>query len=302
MKLALCVPTLNAGRTAQSFLHALASQSRHDFERLVVDSKSDDNTIEAFASAGFRVHTIPRKEFNHGGTRQLALDLCPDAEVIIFLTQDAVLVNPDAIQRLVDCFADPTVGATYGRQLPARDASPISKHARLFNYPSDSRVASASDIISLGMKAAFLSNSFAAYRREALQSVGGFPSDVIFGEDTCVAAKMLQNNWKITYCSDAKVWHSHNYSLLEEFRRYFDIGVFHSRESWFLKYLGRAEGEGKKFVVSEIKYLSKTSPCYILIAMSRTLLKYAGYRIGLLEKYVPTSIKRRLSMNKGYWH
>ena len=301
MNIALCLPTLNAASTARSFLDALSTQSLTDYERLVIDSQSNDGTTEAFTSAGFRVHSIARNEFNHGGTRQIAVGLCPDADIIIFMTQDAILANPEAIRCLIDCFVDPAVGAAYGRQLPAKDASPISSHARLFNYPPNSRVASLADISTRGVKAAFLSNSFAAYRCKALMGVGGFPSTVIFGEDTCVAAKMLQNNWKIAYCSEAQVWHSHNYSMLEEFRRYFDVGAFHSREPWFLDLLGRAEGEGKKFVVSEIKYLSKTSPCYIPIAAFRTLLKFVAYRLGLLERSIPVGIKRRLSMNKAYW-
>lgn len=301
MKIALCVLTLNAMSSAKPVLEALSSQSLIEYDSWVFDSQSDDGTVELFTSAGFRSRSIPRKEFNHGGTRQLFVESCPDAEFVIFMTQDATLANPEALQCLVDCFADPEVGAVYGRQLPAKDASPIARHARLFNYPPKSRVVSRSDIPSLGMKAAFISNSFAAYRREALLSVGGFPCDVIFGEDTCVAAKMLQNDWRIAYCSEAQVWHSHNYSLLEEFRRYFDVGVFHSREQWFLKYLGRAEGEGKIFVVSEIKYLSKTSPCYIFIAVIRTFLKFVAYRIGLFEKYLPVYINRFLSMNKAYW-
>lgn len=301
MNFALCLPTLNAAGTARPFLEALAEQSLAGFDLLVVDSTSCDGTPELFAAAGFRVHTIPRQEFNHGATRQLAIELCPDADIIGFMTQDSILADSHTLQRLVDVFSDPRVGAAYGRQLPALDAAPIAAHARLFNYPPVSRIASREDIPQLGVKAAFLSNSFAAYRREALLAVGGFPSDVIFGEDTWVAARMLQAGWKIAYCADAKVRHSHDYSMGEEFRRYFDIGVFHSREAWFLDALGRAEGEGKKFVASEIKFLSGTSPWYIPLALFRTALKFAGYRLGFLEKGLPVCIKKRVSMNRAFW-
>ncbi len=301
MKCALCLPTLNAAATAHAFLAALNGQSFTGFERLIVDSSSTDGTPELFAAAGFRVHTISRPEFNHGATRQLAVELCPDADIIIFMTQDAILADPLSLQRLADCFDDPSVGAAYGRQLPAEDATPVAFHARLFNYPPISRVVSREDIPQLGVKSAFLSNSFAAYRREALQAVGGFPSEVIFGEDTWVAARMLRAGWKIAYCVEAQVWHSHNYSMGEEFRRYFDIGVFHSRETWFLDALGRAEGEGKKFVAAEIKYLSGTSPWYIPLAIFRTAMKFAGYRLGFLEKNLPAGVKKRLSLNRAFW-
>jgi rhamnosyltransferase len=268
---------------------------------LIIDSESDDGSLQGLANAGYIVHNISRNEFNHGATRQLAVNLFPDADIIIYMTQDAILANPDALQCLVASFADATVGAAYGRQLPAADASPIASHARLFNYPLKSGIVSCEDIPRLGVKAAFLSNSFAAYRREALLAVGGFPANVIMGEDTWVAARMLQAGWKIAYCAEAQVWHSHNYSIVQEFRRYFDIGVFHAREKWFLDALGRVEGEGKKFVVSEITYLSGTAPWLIPVAVFRAVLKFAGYRLGFLEKHLPVSVKKSLSLNRSFW-
>ena len=99
----------------------------------------------------------------------------PEAEIIVFLTQDALLADPEAIERLLDAFADERVGAAYGRQLPHRDATPIGAHARLFNYPPVSQVRTLHDRGRLGIKTAFISNSFAAYRRNALLGWAAFP-------------------------------------------------------------------------------------------------------------------------------
>ncbi|BBM05676.1 hypothetical protein HAALTHF_27910n [Vreelandella aquamarina] len=87
-----------------------------------------------------------------------------------------------------------------------------------------------------------MSNSFAAYRREALLAAGGFPEGTILSEDMMAGARLLQQGWKLAYCADACVQHSHNYTLAAEFKRYFDIGVFHHREQWLLAWLGKAEG------------------------------------------------------------
>ncbi len=40
--------------------------------------------------------------------------------------------------------------------------------------------------------------------------------------------------------------------LVQEMKRYFDMGVFHASEPWIRQELGGAEGEGLKFVVSEV--------------------------------------------------
>jgi rhamnosyltransferase len=296
----LVVPTCNAGPAFKYFLEGLSCQLFKP-DLVLLDSESSDSTVAMAREAGFSVHSIPRREFNHGGTRQKGVDLCA-ADIIVFMTQDAILATPEAIKNLLRCFEDERVGAACGRQLPCPESSPIAAHARLFNYPSLSSVKSQEDIKNIGIKAAFLSNSFAAYRRSALLDVGGFPSDVIFGEDTYVAAKMLQADWKIAYCAEATCYHSHNYSIFEEFRRYFDIGVFHSREAWFINSLGKPEGEGKKFVISEWKYMLKYAPWLIPSASIRTVLKLLGYKLGLNESYVPLWVKRHISLNSRYWH
>ena len=300
MKVSVCIPTLNPGENIEDLLWIKKNQGDVVGKFLIIDSESDDGSLSRLANAGCLIHRISRKEFNHGGTRELALKLV-DTEIVVFMTQDAILADPLSLQHLVETFGNPYVGAAYGRQLPATDASPIATHARLFNYPMNSRVISREDIPQLGVKAAFLSNSFAAYRREALHAVGGFPSDVILGEDTCVAARMLQAGWKIAYCAEATCYHSHNYTPLKEFQRYFDIGVFHAREAWYLRVLGGAEGEGKRFVQSELRYLCQHAPTLIPAALLRSGLKLLGYRLGRLEYYLPRGIKLALSMNRGFW-
>jgi rhamnosyltransferase len=193
------------------------------------------------------------------------------------------------------------VGAAFGRQLPRPEAGPIEAHARRFNYPPESRIKTADDIPRLGLKTAFISNSFAAYRRSALEAVGGFPSRCIVSEDTYVAARMLIAGWKIAYCAEAQVYHSHGYTYRQDFQRYFDIGVFHAREPWVRNSFGGAEGEGWRYLHSELSYLAGTRPWQIPSALVRTIIKYSGFRAGLFEKSFPLWLKRRMSMQKAFW-
>ena len=301
LRIALCIPVLNAEKASSTLLESLNKQKVLPNKILIIDSSSTDRTVDIFQTAGNSVHIIPRSTFNHGATRQLALSLCPDADIIIYMTQDAILATPDSIKNILAPFEDNKIGAVCGRQLPHTDASPLAAHARLFNYSAESSIKSRDDIPRLGIKAAFISNSFAAYRRTALMDVGGFPSDAILSEDTYVAAKMLQAGWKVAYSADATCYHSHNYSMMEEFRRYFDIGVFHGREFWYIELLGKAEGEGKKFVFLEISYLAKHASWLIPSALVRTGFKLLGYKLGQKEQGMPLWLKRKLSMNKGYW-
>jgi rhamnosyltransferase len=297
---AVIVPTLNAAkdlsRCVPSLLAAIPAG-----QVMVIDSSSGDGTADFARAVGFRVHSISRSEFNHGGTRQLAIDLLPEAELVIFLTQDAILADSDALRVLLEPFSDPQVAAVFGRQLPRPEAGPIEAHARLFNYPSESSIRTVESREVLGFKAIFLSNSFAAYRREALVAVGGFPTDVIFGEDTITAANFLLAGWKIAYVAEAKAYHSHGYTWRQDFKRYFDIGVLHSRESWLLEEFGQTSGEGRRFVVSELTYLWHHSWWLIPSSLIRTALKLIGYRLGRIENKLSLEWKRKLSMHRSFW-
>lgn len=297
----LILPTLNAGPAFHRWIEAYSSQTVKPQYVLVIDSASEDETAALASQAGFMVHYIDRFAFDHGGTRQVGIELLSDADLLIFMTQDAVLAGPDALEHLIKVFQEPTVGLAYGRQLPHPDAGPIGAHARLFNYPEQSEVRSQQDIALRGFKAAFNSDSFACYRRTALEQVGGFPRNIIFGEDSYVAAKMLLSGWKVAYVAEAQVYHSHDYTLRQEFERYFDIGVFHARERWLLEAFGRAEGEGLKFLRSELVYLLQKAPQKIPSALLRTLLKYVAYRLGRLEAFLPNGLKQHLAMNKKYF-
>lgn len=301
MKVALIVPTLNAGNIWKEWLDALSQQILRGDLELVIDSDSSDDTVLLAEAAGLVTHRIKRKDFNHGATRQFGVHLVPDADIFIFLTQDAVLAYPNAIELIVECFKYTQVGAAYGRQLPRKLAKPIEAHARLFNYPGHSQIMSFEDRKKFGIKTAFISNSFAAYRRTALEDIGGFPAHVILSEDTYVAAKMLMKGWEVAYSADAQVSHSHDYTLLQEFRRYFDVGVFHARESWIQAEFGGAGGEGMNYVISELKYLAKANFLLIPQALIRTGFKLFGYRLGKLERLLPNVLKKKLSMHDNYW-
>ncbi len=301
-KVGLIVPTLNAGPLWKSWLEAFDQQTRKPDYLLAIDSSSSDDTVAMAKAHGFEVRTIARSEFNHGGTRQLGVDSLPAVEFIVFLTQDAILASPDAIENLLASFDNEQVGASYGRQLPHLHAGAIAAHARLFNYPAESQLRGLEDRSRFGIKTAFVSNSFAAYRRSALMQAGGFPADTIMNEDTHVVGKMLVMGWKIAYCAEAKVRHSHDYGYLEEFKRYFDIGVFHANASWLQLAFGNVSGEGRRFVLSEIRYLLRHAPWLIPSAVLRTALKWLGFRMGSgLHRLLPGSVNRRFSLQRAYW-
>jgi rhamnosyltransferase len=205
-------------------------------------------------------------------------------------------------EKLLSAFDTPGVVAAFGRQLPYRDATLFAKHLRAFNYPKESYIRSFEDREKYGLKTAFLSDSFSAYKKSAMEDVGWFKEGTIFGEDMHLVARMLINGGKVAYVAEAAVYHSHNYTIAQDFRRYFDTGVFHSRESWLMEKFGKAEGEGKRYVFSELNYLM-TNGAYLQIPefFLRNAMKLLGYKIGRNYKKLPLSLAITLSMHKSWW-
>lgn len=301
-KIQVIIPIYKPDHKLIELLKKIKEQSIEDIPLLIIDSGSNDEYKSEIKNMNCLVKKIDVKTFNHGGTRQMGADMFPDKDIYIFLTQDAILANEKSIENIVKVFDNFNIGCAYGRQLPHKDANLFSSYARLFNYKDKSYIYSINDKEKYGIKTAFNSNSFAAYRRKALNEIGGFPINTILSEDMYVAAKMLLNKWSVAYCSDAMVYHSHNYTIWQEFKRYFDIGVFHSRESWIKDTFGGAEGEGKKYIISEIKYLIKRNIVLIFPMIIRDIMKFLGFRLGMKERFINKHIKRKISMTKNFWN
>ncbi|MDH2997298.1 rhamnosyltransferase [Pasteurellaceae bacterium LFhippo2] len=302
MKLTLIVPTYNAGPLWQKWITAYQQQSIQADEVIVIDSSSQDQTLELAKQAGFTTYLIPSAEFNHGGTRNQAVKLAEkNADILVFLTQDAIFADIYALENLIKPFADPKVSAVCGRQLPHLNANPLAIHARLFNYPEQSQIKTKNDIENLGIKVAFMSNSFAAYRKSVFEELEGFPENTILAEDMNLTAKMILAGYKVAYCAEALVYHSHNYSVIQEFKRYFDTGVFQQNQSWIQDSFGKASNEGKRFVKSELQFLLKNSPLWIPISCLTILAKFVGFKCGLNWQKIPTKFISLFTMHKAYW-
>jgi rhamnosyltransferase len=300
MRVSVIVPTRNGGRSLERLFRTLKEQTFKPVQILVVDSSSDDDTSSICKASGADFIQIDAKIFDHGGTRKLAATTA-DGDTMVFLTQDVLFKDVDCLKNLIRPLEDPTIAASYGRQIPKEDDNPVEKFVRSFNYPSGEVIKEIDDLPRLGVKTFFFSNACSAIRKGPYEEVGGFPDKTIMNEDMFLAAKLIMKGYKIAYQPRAIVYHSHNYSLTKQFRRYFDIGVFFSTNRW-IKDVARSEREGIRFLKEEIIFLSANGQKdWIPYALVDTAIRFLGYRVGLLKEKLPLSVKRKVSYNKGFW-
>lgn len=297
--ISIIIPTLNAGDLIKSLTTALRLQSVV-CEIIVLDSSSDDGTAEIAGNEGAKVITIDRSSFDHGGTRNLGVEKA-SGDIVIFLTQDVYPADSGLVQNLIRPLRHPDVPLSYGKQAAWKEANPLEKFARHFNYPERAFVRSKEDIRPLGIRAFFCSNACSAVRRREFEVVGGFPERIIMNEDMVLASKMLRSGYRIAYEPSAMVYHSHSYSLADQFRRYFDIGAA-LKQSGLAAGVDGAEGEGLRYLREQAAYLAREKKWgWIPYALAEGIVKYSGFRLGFLENIMPDYLKVRLSMNAGFW-
>ena len=298
----IIIPIYHPDGKWNACLRMLRKQEDVDFDLYIIDSGSERARYEKdLEGLSYHIEKTTPEEFDHGGTREAARVACAGYPLLVYMTQDAIPADEHAIRNLLQVFEDPDVACAYGRQLPHKDATHQAACARAFNYPEKSRKKTWADAKELGLKVSSISDTFAAYRAEALDEIGGFPRRVILGEDTYVAGKLILAGYANCYCAEAKVYHSHNYTVAEESRRYFDTGAFHAMEPWIRKSFGPAEGEGLRFVFAELAYLLRRRPRLLPAALLRDGAKLIGYRMGLQYKKLPLSLRRSCSMRKVFW-
>lgn len=245
--LSVVIPTLNAADEIDSLLDTIEAQSVQPLDILVVDSSSDDGTVDEVAKHPcVNLVRIERKEFNHGSTRDMALRRSA-GEFVCFLTQDAVPASNRYLERLVAPFlADDSIALVTGRQLPKADARRFEQLVRKFNYPNVPSVRSKSDLPEYGIKTFFASDTCSAYRRTAYLECGGFDY-VNTNEDMLMAARFIASGLKVAYEPSAEVYHSHNMTPSQQFARNRAVGMFLESHADDLMYASEI-GEGGRLV------------------------------------------------------
>jgi rhamnosyltransferase len=281
MNISVIIPTLNAGSSIGQLLSSLLSQDLQPGEIIVIDSSSQDNTIDIAKKTGVKTMVITRDAFNHGRTRNRAA-MQAAGDILVFMTQDALPANSALLRSLTAPLREVDISATYARQIPRPDAPPLEVFTRHFNYPEKASVKGLGDLKRLGIKTFFSSNVCSSMKKEIFIRIGMFPESVRANEDMVITAKYIINGYKVAYVPEAMVIHSHDYSILSQYRRYYNIGSSIRRNPWILDYT-HAEGEGMKFLREQAVFVMKEHKFHLIpYIFFESLAKYTGFRMGLV--------------------
>lgn len=298
------IPTYHSDDKLDRLLTMLYKQTVRPNRVIILHTISYEGELQPLPEieeSNITVVPINKKDFDHGGTRKYGASLS-DADILLFMTQDAVPADEYLIEKLLKPYEEAGVAASYARQLAYEDDNPIEKFTRNFNYPKKSRIKSKADAPRLGIKTIFCSNVCASYKNSVYRSLGGFVDRTIFNEDMLMAAAIIDAGYSIAYAAEAKVYHSHSYTYRQQFSRNFDLGVSHKQYAKvFSRY--KSEAEGIRLVKETLNYLVQKKLYWHMADLILTsAFKFLGYQLGKRYDLLPMKLVRRFSMNKSYWN
>lgn len=306
LKVDVLIPVYKPDRRFSRLLQMLGRQTCKVNRIIVINTERQYWNEKGYQSVpGLEVHHISKREFDHGGTRNLAAGYS-DGDVMIFMTDDAVPCDQYLVERLVEALGKKgpngeDMAMAYARQVPDKDCRTIERYTRTFNYPLKGRIKTLNDLPELGIKTYFASNVCCAYSREIFQKTGGFVDRAIFNEDMVYAAGVIKAGYGIAYAAEAKVIHSHNMTLKGQFQRNFDLAVSQAQHPEVFGDLP-SEGEGIRLVKDTALWLLRTGRFWLIpVLVVSSGCKYMGYRMGKKYEKLPAAVILRCTMNKEYW-
>ncbi|MDP3983835.1 MAG: glycosyltransferase family A protein [Acidimicrobiia bacterium] len=188
---------------------ALKRQAFRDFEVIVIDSGSDDGTLDIVAGHDATVVHIRKEDFSFGRSLNLGCGAAR-GEYLVFLSAHCYPVDDQWLANLITGFDDPQVAAVYGKQRGV-DSSHFSEQ-QIFRrwYPEESIDR---------QDGPFCNNANCAVRR-ALWEQFPYDEELTGLEDVAWASSVTRHGWWIGYRADAAVLHVHSESPSQIRNRY----------------------------------------------------------------------------------
>ena len=253
----------------------------------------------------FEVVHIKESEFDHGKARNDASKLS-SSKYILFMTDDAIPYHREMCERMMQAFEkydDKTskVATVYARQIPKSNASLKERYVREYNYPNYDIIKEKSKEKELGIKNYYCSNVCAMYDRDIFNKLGRFEENIILNEDTFYVYNAIYKGYKVVYCSEAKVLHSHNLSFKEQFNRNFDIGVSQRERREIFDKIPSTK-EGKKMVVNvSMRLLKGFNIIEFINFIIECIYRYMGFKRGYNFEKLSLDECIKCASNKNYF-
>ncbi|MEH0845134.1 bifunctional polysaccharide deacetylase/glycosyltransferase family 2 protein [Micromonospora sp. CPCC 205711] len=245
------VPAYNEAANIAATVRSLVASDYPALEVIVVDDGSSDGTadiVERLRLRGVRVI----RQANAGKPAALNTGIrAARAELLVLVDGDTVF-QPDTVHRLVQGFADRTVGAISGNTKVANRRRMLGRWQHLeyvIGFNLDRRMYDVLECMPT------IPGAIGAFRREVLLAVGGVPSDTL-AEDTDLTMQVLRAGWRVVYEEGAIAWTEAPSSLRQLWRQRYRWCYGTMQAMWKHRHALREQGAGGKLGRRGLPYLT----------------------------------------------
>lgn len=302
MKVSIVCPLYNASKYIEGLNSNILKQDKEEINELEIVyalTKSKDNTKELLDNNGLKYIEIEAKDFSHSLTRE-TIGKKLECDILVFISQDVIMKDSKWLINLVRPIISGESQATFSRQICKFEN--IEKYTREKNYPEESRVVSKDDIEKYGLLTFFYSDASSAVKKSVYDELNAYDNkDLIINEDMYFAHKLILAGYKIKYCSDSQVYHSHDFTLKQLYQRYFDTGVFFRQNPKLKEYGSNESG------ISLAKYVFKRAKSEKNIKVLFNILpnfgaRFVGKVLGEHYEKLPGKFVINSSSARYYWN
>lgn len=219
-KISIAIRTYNEEKHLREVLESLKQQTYKNFEIILLDSGSTDNTIRIASRYDVRVEHIEKNDFNYSYASNLLVQYAT-GDLVCFLSGHSVPVKSTYLEQINAVFQNEAVGGCYGDTIALPDGSFTEKAFNHLGYIKNKLFAKETGIqLETKIHPGIFSCSNACARRELLlnhpfaEELGGG------GEDVEVAYRIIQEGYFIARVPDLLAMHSHSKPLIPFLREY----------------------------------------------------------------------------------
>ena len=281
MEIEIICPLYNAEKYIKQLDESIRKQKNVKIKQITyLLTECSDNTENILKEISANYSIIKKEEFSHSLTREKQA-LKSDSDILVFITQDIEIRNTDWLEKLVNPIIKGESEASFSRQLTKYDN--IEKYTRERNYPDESYIVSEKDINQMGLQTFFFSDASSAIKTEIFKNLNGYDNkNLPTNEDMYIAHKLIINGYKIKYCSDSVIYHSHKFSLKQLYKRYYDTGLFFKQNTFIDKYGTNKSGGGMAVYI--LKRAIKDKNWKVLLEFfPNMMVRFIGMKVGKIN-------------------
>ena len=208
-KISIVIRAFNEEKHLPKLFDRLKRQRISDFEVILVDSGSQDETVSIARKNGAKIVEIPKHYFSFGRALNIGCEAA-SADLLVFVSAHVYPEFDDWLELMLCEFEDKQVGLVYGRQR-AGNTNKFSEGILLKNwFPNKTE---------RHQRTAFCNNANCAIRAKIWRD-SQYDEDLTGLEDLAWAKLIQSQGWQINYNHKASIIHIHNESWRQVYNRY----------------------------------------------------------------------------------